>query len=68
MSNYPQGIPAGADRAASPVGVRAGYPVAYWAAATGAILLAFEIYLLIHWVTGPNFVTVPTGLRNRQTG
>ena len=36
-------------------------PVAYWAAAIGALLLAFEIYLLVKWVSGPNFARIPYG-------
>jgi hypothetical protein len=59
MGNYPQSIPAGSGRAA--LSARTRYPVVYWAAATGAVLLAFEIYVLINWVTGPNFVRVPYG-------
>jgi hypothetical protein len=35
-------------------------PVLYWALA-GALLLAFEIYVLTRWVAGPNLESTPTG-------
>src|SRR5690242_4427290 len=35
-------------------------PVLYLAA-TGALLLAFELYVLGRWVTGPHFTRTPTG-------
>ena len=37
------------------------FPIAYWAAALGSLLFAFQLYLLIHWVTGPYFKTIPYG-------
>ncbi len=35
-------------------------PVRIWAAIGGAIL-AFQLYVWIRWITGPNFERVPTG-------
>ena len=35
-------------------------PVTLWAG-IGAVILAFEIWVLASWVTGPNFVPVPVG-------
>ena len=35
-------------------------PVTVWAA-IGAAILAFEIYVLVRWVTGPYFKTVSVG-------
>ncbi|MHB8694717.1 MAG: spirocyclase AveC family protein [Solirubrobacteraceae bacterium] len=35
-------------------------PAARWATA-GAVLIAVEVFLLARWVTGPDFVRVPTG-------
>jgi Spirocyclase AveC-like len=35
-------------------------PAALWAAA-GAVMIALEILVLVRWVTGPDFVRVPTG-------
>src|SRR5215475_9848521 len=35
-------------------------PVRIWAI-VGAILVAAELYVVLKWVTGPEFVTVPVG-------
>jgi len=35
-------------------------PVVYWAAA-GALLIAFEVFVLARWVTGSSFTATPTG-------
>lgn len=37
-------------------------PLVHVAAAVGAVLLAFEAYLLVKWVTGPDFERVPAGV------
>jgi hypothetical protein len=46
--------PAPATTAASP------RPVLYWALA-GALLIAFEVFVLARWVTGSHFKSTPTG-------
>ena len=38
-----------------------GFPMVYLAAGIGAMLFVFEMYILLKWVSGPNFVTVPYG-------
>jgi Spirocyclase AveC-like len=35
-------------------------PVLWWAA-VGALILAAETYVLVRWITGPNFKAVPSG-------
>lgn len=46
--------------AASPLTASRTQPVVIWAL-VGALILAFQAYVLGSWVTGPNFVTTPTG-------
>jgi len=61
MSQYVQQASIATGTSDRRIAARAKYPTVYWAAALGVILLAFEIYVLINWVTGPNFVRVPVG-------
>jgi hypothetical protein len=57
MGNYSQQADIGMDQSPR----RSSYPIVYWAAALGAFLFAFEIYILVKWVIGPSFVRVPYG-------
>src|SRR5580692_3369848 len=50
-----------ATRTAAEDVARAKTPAIKWFAAAGAIGLAFEIYVLVRWVTGPYFEHVPAG-------
>lgn len=43
-----------------PVGGKPFLPVTLWAG-IGTVILVFEIWVLAKWVTGPNFVPVPSG-------
>jgi Spirocyclase AveC-like len=42
-------------------GVRRGWPPVVWWAIAGGAMVAFIAYVLIRWVTGPNFKQVPQG-------
>src|SRR6266542_3397377 len=46
--------------ALAPVQASSAQPVQWWAIVGGAFL-AFYAYLIIAWVSGPNFTSVPSG-------
>jgi len=48
------------ERRAEPAVAAPARPVLYWAAA-GALLLAFELFVLARWVTGSDLTTTPSG-------
>lgn len=58
MSTSSQSI--GASGARNPVAGKR-FRTIHWVAALGVVLLIFELYLLINWVTGPYFKTIPYG-------
>jgi hypothetical protein len=52
---------AGAERPAAPSEARPQTPNVVWWSLIGGLFLAFEIYVMVKWVTGPYFKTVPSG-------
>lgn len=60
MSTIIQTPPAIAAAREQTPGPRQIVPIHWWAAA-GALILTFEAYVLVAWITGPHFQRVPTG-------
>jgi hypothetical protein len=53
--------PAREERGATAARTRAQTPPVAWWALIGAVFLAFAVYVMISWVTGPYFERVPSG-------